>query len=377
MESLTSITLNLQNPNIATVTYGVQNDRLSRKITAQLVDGSTPWTPPAGALATIRFLKPDGTAGFYDTDEAGNPATVIDGSAVTMTIVEQALTVPGDVYMQLNFYTGAGERLTTFCWLLRVQQNVLTDATIISSDYYNILSAQIAAVLEAAAALTGLTATASGLPTGSAPTVDVTGGTGGVPYNLAFGLPAGPVGPSEVPTTTTEYQEGTSPTTVPTGTWLPSPPAVAQGAYLWTKITLSYSDGTDAVYYTVARQGVDGAGSPGTATPLPDSASGAVGTGTSFAREDHRHPYPGTTLQAAVQAISANGTFTFTLSGLTSDFVVANLGMFSDAACTTPIPENTPPCDITITKSADSWSCTIENFSATFYFRPTFILKQN
>lgn len=377
MESLTSITLNLQNPNIATVAYGVQNDRLSRKITAQLVDGSTPWTPPAGALATIRFLKPDGTAGFYDTDEAGNPATVIDGSAVTMTIVEQALTVPGDVYMQLNFYTSDGDRLTTFCWLLRVQQNVLTDATIISSDYYNILSAQIAAVLEAAAALTGMTATASGLPTGSEPTVTVTGGTEGEPYNLAFGLPAGPVGPSEVPTTTTEYQEGTSPTTVPTGTWLPSPPAVSQGAYLWTKITLSYSDGTDAVYYTVARQGVDGAGSPGIATPLPDSASGAAGTSTNFAREDHRHPYPGTTLQAAVMAITSNGTATNTLAGLTADFVVANWGLFSDAACTTPIAANSPPCDITITTAADSWSCTIANFTSAFYLRPTFILKQN
>lgn len=363
MESLTSITLNLQNPNIATVAYGVQNDRLSRKITAQLVDGSTPWTPPAGALATIRFLKPDGTAGFYDTDEDGNPATVINGSTVTMTIVEQALTVPGDVYMQLNFYTSDGERLTTFCWLLRVQQNVLTDATITSSDYYNVLSAQIAAVLEAAASLTGLTATASGLPTGSDPTVTITGGTEGVPYNLAFGLPAGPVGPTGpqgVSITETVKKSGT-------------------GAPGTTDVYgVELSNGTEAGTFNVYN-GADGQGSPGTAIPLPDSATGAAGTSTNFAREDHRHPYPGTTLQAAAIAITSNGTTTNTLTGLTADFTVVNWGIFSDAACTTPIPLNAwnaPSCEITITAAADSWICTIANFSASFYLRPTFILKQ-
>ena len=65
------------------------------------------------------------------------------------------------------------------------------------------------------------------------------------------------------------------------------------------------------------------------------------------------------------------------MTGLTANHVVGNWGMFSDAACTTPIPENAPTCDITITTAANSWSVTIANFSATFYLRPTFILKQN
>jgi hypothetical protein len=170
-----------------------------------------------------------------------------------------------------------------------VQKSVLEDATIVSSDYYNVLSAQIAAVLDAAAALTGLTASASGLPTGSSPTVTVTGGTASTPYNLAFGIPAGPVGPAEIPTTTIRYQEGTSPTTVPTGTWQTTPPSVAAGNYLWTRVTLTYSNGTTATYYSVARQGVNGSGSPGTALPLMDGTA-AVGSGTDFAREDHVHP---------------------------------------------------------------------------------------
>lgn len=82
-------------------------------------------------------------------------------------------------------------------------------------------------------------------------------------------------------------------------------------------------------------------------------------------------------LQAAVKTISANGTSSNTLTGLTADHVVGNWGMFSDSACTTPIPENSPTCDITITTAANAWSVTIANFSSTFYLRPTFILKQN
>lgn len=82
-------------------------------------------------------------------------------------------------------------------------------------------------------------------------------------------------------------------------------------------------------------------------------------------------------LRAAVKTISGNGTSSNTLTGLTADHVVGNWGMFSDANCTTPIPENSPPCDITITTAANAWSVTIANFSSTFYLRPTFILKQN
>lgn len=154
MNENTAVVLNLQSPNISTVVYAVQNDRLSRHITAQLLDGASPWTPPALASAVIRYLKPDGTAGFYDVDEDGNDAITISGSVATLTIAEQALTVPGDVYMQLNFYTADEERLTTFAWLLRVQKSVIEDAEIVSSDYFNALTEKIAEGIEVAQQLT-------------------------------------------------------------------------------------------------------------------------------------------------------------------------------------------------------------------------------
>ena len=82
-------------------------------------------------------------------------------------------------------------------------------------------------------------------------------------------------------------------------------------------------------------------------------------------------------LQAAVKAVTANGSSSNTLSGLTAKYVVGNWGLFSDAACTTPIPVNQPTCDITITTSENVWTLTIANFSSAFYIRPTFILRQN
>ena len=176
----TNITLNLQSPNVATVVYAVQNDRDARHITAQLLDGSAPWTPTQWAHAVIRYLKPDGTGGFYDTDENDNAAVTITGSTANLTLVEQTMTVPGDVYMQLNFYEGTGHRLTTFAWILRVQPSVLSDATIVSSDYYNVLTAAIAAGAEVAQQLTFPVPIANG-GTGAADASDALSALGGEP----------------------------------------------------------------------------------------------------------------------------------------------------------------------------------------------------
>ena len=49
---------------------------------------------------------------------------------------------------------------------------------------------------------------------------------------------------------------------------------------------------TTFTFYTVSWQGQDGTSAPGLAVPLPDAGDGAVGTSTSFARQDHVHPLP-------------------------------------------------------------------------------------
>lgn len=148
MNSTTYITLDMQAPETGVIAYAKQNDKLSRRLSATLKDGATSWTPPTGAAAAIRYSKPDGTGGFYDVLEDSSPAIVVSGNVALMTLAEQCLTVPGQVRMELNFYTAAGAKLTSFTWLLNVEASVLTDATIVSSSYYNVLTAQVAQTLQ-------------------------------------------------------------------------------------------------------------------------------------------------------------------------------------------------------------------------------------
>lgn len=148
MEAVTTITLRFDAPNILTKLYAVQNDRLSRYISAELYTGAAAWSPPVGVGGAIRFRKPDGTSGFYDADENGNSAITFDGNRVKMYLAEQVLTVPGIVPMELNLYTAAGEKLTSFSWELVVKPSILPDSAIQSTDYYNTITAQIAQALE-------------------------------------------------------------------------------------------------------------------------------------------------------------------------------------------------------------------------------------
>lgn len=148
MQSITTLNLNLQYPNYTTTMYAVQHDRLSRKITAMLFDGSVPFEPEYGTLAVVRYKKPDGTCGFYDTDDDGNTAVTWNGNTATIMLAEQALTVAGTVLCQVQFYNSGEQRLSSFTWKINVEENACTDDTITSSDYFNVLTQQIAAILD-------------------------------------------------------------------------------------------------------------------------------------------------------------------------------------------------------------------------------------
>lgn len=192
MQSTTTLELNLQYPNHATTMYAVQNDRLSRTISAVLADGATAWTPPTGSLAIVRFIKPDGTMGFYDTDENDDPAVTWTGNVATIMLAEQVLTVAGDVWCQVNFYNAGEERLSTFKWLIKVQENVITDETIESTDYFNILTHQIDEIIEAI--------TEMPVPSTSTPLMDGTASVG-TETKFARGDHRHPTDTSRVPTT--------------------------------------------------------------------------------------------------------------------------------------------------------------------------------
>lgn len=144
-----SMTLNGVPPTL----HMVQGDTNSRTIVATLWDGAQLYSIPAGAAIMVRFRKPDGTGGLYDATEGGNKVSYA-GSIVTAPVATQMLAVAGDVFAEIDIFGSssgaAAERLATFRFIVEVAPCVLPDAQIISSDYYNILAADIAGAKAAA-----------------------------------------------------------------------------------------------------------------------------------------------------------------------------------------------------------------------------------
>jgi len=306
MQSITTLNLNLQYPNYATTMHAVQNDKLTRKVTAMLFDGSVPFTPDDGALALVRFHKPDQTYGFYDVDEGGNTAVTWSGNVATICLAEQALTCAGTVLCQIQFYTQDGQRLTTFTWKIEVQECAISDEQFMSTDYYSVLTAQISAAMSityrppyintttgnwmvwsintnqyedsgysargsqgepgvAGASVESVTRISG---TGAAGTVDtyrinLTNGTYGGTFDVYNGKDGTNVAG-------VEKVSGTG----------------AGGTIDTYRVILS--DGTTAGTFNVYN-GADGTGSPGSLIPVMDG-TGAVGTAIAYAREDHQHP---------------------------------------------------------------------------------------
>lgn len=149
MKVTSQITVDLLHPNVATLVYAKQTDQQSRFISATLLEGSQPWTPPTGVLIAVRYRKPDGTIGWYDTTENKTKAVTMSGNVATIQLTAQALTVSGDVYIELEFYTQSAEKLSSFAWVLAVEASAVSDGEIESSDYFNVLAETLAEIVKA------------------------------------------------------------------------------------------------------------------------------------------------------------------------------------------------------------------------------------
>ena len=271
----TALTLNMLLPNIATVSWAVQGDMLSRQIEATLVEGSTAWNPPAGADGIIRYFKPDGTSGVYDVDENSNRAVTWTGNVATLKIAQQALTVAGTVLMQLEFYDSNNERISAFGWAMNVQPSAVTDNEFMSSDYYSLLTLQISAVLGTSGHPPYINSTTKNWMIWDENLNDY------ADSGFSSVGAQGPEGPQGVSISSVSKASGTG----------------APGTTDVYNVNLSNSTvaGTFNVY-----NGADGAGSPGSQTPLMDGTADA-GSANAYAREDHVHPSD-TSRQATITA---------------------------------------------------------------------------
>ena len=187
---------------------------------------------------------------------------------------------------------------------------------------------------------------------------------------------------------TVGYQQSDSGAVVPEGSWTTTVPSPVAGKFLWTRIQIQFNTGSPITAYSVSRYGIDGTGAVSSVNNVsPDSGgnvqllaadiqaldSQSIQTHLDDAEDDIAE-LKTSIIQASGYAVTGNGTSSqLSLTGLTADHVVGNWGMFSDSAYTTPIPENAPTCDLTITTYSGYWTYTVANFTSTFYLKPTFI----
>lgn len=186
---------------------------------------------------------------------------------------------------------------------------------------------------------------------------------------------------------TVSYQQSDSGSVVPESSWTTTVPAPVAGKFLWTRIQIQFNTGSPITAYSVARYGIDGTGAVSTVNSVSPDVNGNVqllasDIQASDSQSIQAHLTDAETdiaglktsiIQSDVKTISSNGTKNYTLTGITADHVVGNWGMFSDSACTTPIPENEPTCDIEVTTANGTWTAIISGFGSTFYWKPTFI----
>ena len=190
MRQITNISLDISIPQLIVV-HEKQGDS-GRWVYATLLDHGTEYSIPANTYGVVRVRKPDGTGCVYDSDEHGS-AVIISGSTVQVCLVDQALTAPGRALCSVGLYNSQAERITAFNFSLDIERDPVADAVVVSSDYYNILTAQIAWVETMYESIRGLTASAVSIGAGQEATATVTGGDG-VPFNIAFGIPRGAAG---------------------------------------------------------------------------------------------------------------------------------------------------------------------------------------
>ena len=115
--------------------HAVQGDSCTRKITLKLFANRAPWVPDADVSVMIRYHKPDGTGGSYDTLPNGEKAWEIKENIISFILAPQMLSVPGRVSAQVEMLSQNGI-LASFPLHILVEENVAAEV-LRSGDYFS------------------------------------------------------------------------------------------------------------------------------------------------------------------------------------------------------------------------------------------------
>lgn len=111
-----------QYPGTAVV-RAMQNDQNSRALEITLLENRMPWVIPRNASVLIRYSKPDGTGGEYDTVPDGQSAWQISENMLTIRLIPQVLSMPGAVRLSVALIQGQVQ-LSTFAVVISVDPAV-------------------------------------------------------------------------------------------------------------------------------------------------------------------------------------------------------------------------------------------------------------
>ena len=143
--------VDISSPGGPLVFYAMQADSLSRFFTLTITDNGEAWSPPSGALWSVRFGAPQMPSGWYDTiTEVGggtHPAIDVSGNVATVEIAEQALESPGKNTLCILVTNSSGYQIANWPITLQIQPVPGLTAPE-ATTYYNLLTAQVAQALQ-------------------------------------------------------------------------------------------------------------------------------------------------------------------------------------------------------------------------------------
>lgn len=131
------VVMDLAQKGVTPCIFAVQGDSGTRTLIAELQSNGLSWEIPAGTALLVRYRKPDGTGGVYDSLPDGTKAWSAEGSTLTVALAPQVFTARGTVEMELTLLKEQ-QQISTFLLELRVSGQLPEGEE--SRDYVNLAS---------------------------------------------------------------------------------------------------------------------------------------------------------------------------------------------------------------------------------------------